>query len=155
MLQTREGIVMTKKNVFFIGLNDFNRERLRSIRNPDGYEFHGLLDPAEFRDTSDFPVEDMLRRAREDVDRFKADTGQSIDALTGYMDFPVSTMLPLLCKEYGTRSPSLESLLKCEHKYWSRLGSARSSRSTSRTSESSIRSTTTRSIRWTSSFPSG
>jgi len=39
----------------------------------------------------------------------------------GYMDFPVSTMLPLICKEFGTRSPSLESLLKCEHKYWSRV----------------------------------
>jgi len=112
---------MTRKNVFFMGLNDFNRQRLQSIRNADSYEFHGLLDPAEFLETYDFPVEDMLRRAREQLDRFKADTGQSIDAIAGYMDFPVSTMLPLLCKEYGTPSASLESLLKCEHKYWSRL----------------------------------
>ncbi|MEQ9248402.1 MAG: ATP-grasp domain-containing protein, partial [Nitratireductor sp.] len=44
----------------------------------------------------------------------------SIDAIVGYIDFPVSTMLPLLCEKYGTRNASLESLLKCEHKYWSR-----------------------------------
>jgi hypothetical protein len=44
----------------------------------------------------------------------------SIDAIVGYIDFPVSTMLPLLCKKYVTRNASLESLLKCEHKYWSR-----------------------------------
>ena len=37
-----------------------------------------------------------------------------------HADFPVSTMLPMLCRKYGTRSTSLESLLKCEHKFWSR-----------------------------------
>lgn len=44
-----------------------------------------------------------------------------MDAICGYMDFPVSTMLPLICREFGTRSPTLEGLLKCEHKYWSRV----------------------------------
>ena len=58
----------------------------------------------------------MLAEAEATLDAFDG----SIDAIVGYIDFPVSTMLPLLCKKYGTRNASLESLLKCEHKYWSR-----------------------------------
>jgi hypothetical protein len=36
------------------------------------------------------------------------------------MDFPISTRLQQLYGKFGTASTSLESLLKCEHKYWSR-----------------------------------
>lgn len=59
----------------------------------------------------------MLGRAETQLRAFEG----SIDAIAGYMDFPVSTMLPLLCERFGTRTTSLESLLRCEHKYWSRL----------------------------------
>jgi biotin carboxylase len=59
----------------------------------------------------------MLSRAEAQLRAF----GEPVDAIAGYMDFPVSTMLPLLCERFGTRTTSLESLLKCEHKYWSRL----------------------------------
>ncbi|MEJ2760335.1 MAG: D-alanine--D-alanine ligase, partial [Gammaproteobacteria bacterium] len=45
----------------------------------------------------------------------------SVDAIIGYMDFPVSTMLPILRRDFDLPGPTLESLLKCEHKYWSRL----------------------------------
>jgi hypothetical protein len=44
-----------------------------------------------------------------------------IDAIIGFWDFPVTTMVPVLCARYGLRSASLESIVKCEHKYWSRL----------------------------------
>lgn len=33
----------------------------------------------------------------------------------------MSTLVPLLSAEYGTTSTSLESVVTCEHKYWSRL----------------------------------
>ncbi|MBB6418122.1 hypothetical protein HDC93_003716 [Streptomyces sp. AK010] len=46
----------------------------------------------------------------------------SIDAIVGYWDFPVSTLVPMLSERYGARSTSLESVVKCEHTYWSRLG---------------------------------
>ncbi len=108
------------KNVFLVGLNDFNREKLRSIRNADRYTFHGVLDPAEILGTYDFPIADMLERAERQIRQWQDETGGTVDAITGYMDFPVSTMLPLLCERFGVRSASLESLLKCEHKYWSR-----------------------------------
>ncbi len=110
-----------KKNVFIMGLSDFHRNFIRNIPNAALYEFHGLLTPEEFLETYDFPVRQMLERAEAQLNEFRETTGGSIDAIVGYMDFPVSTMLPILCEKFGTRSPTLESLLKCEHKYWSRL----------------------------------
>lgn len=104
------------KNVFVVGLNELNAARLKRLRGVEDVEFHPLLTSAEVSDTQIFDIPDMLRRAEETLDAFDG----SIDAIVGYIDFPVSTMLPLLCKKYGTRNASLESLLKCEHKYWSR-----------------------------------
>ena len=108
---------MSDRNVFVVGLDSLNKERLEHLRGAQNYRFHGVIEPAEVYDTEIFPIEDMLARAEAQLSAF----GEPIDAIVGYMDFPVSTMLPLLCKRFGTRSTSLESLLKCEHKYWSRL----------------------------------
>ncbi|WP_306110616.1 MULTISPECIES: ATP-grasp domain-containing protein [Roseovarius] len=104
------------KNVFVVGMNEFNAARLKRLRGVEDVNFHPLLTSAEVSDTQIFDIPDMLRRAEETLDAFDG----SIDAIVGYIDFPVSTMLPLLCEKYGTRNASLESLLKCEHKYWSR-----------------------------------
>ncbi|MEX2374829.1 MAG: D-alanine--D-alanine ligase, partial [Dehalococcoidia bacterium] len=38
-----------------------------------------------------------------------------------HWDFPTSTILPILRAHCGLPGPSLETVLKCEHKYWSRL----------------------------------
>jgi hypothetical protein len=100
-----------------IGLNEFNLRKLNKIRGAEDYRYHGVIEPQAVYDTEYFPVEDMLRQAADQLHGFNG----RIDAIAGYMDFPVSTMLPILCKEFGTRTTSLESLLKCEHKYWSRL----------------------------------
>ncbi|WP_104203900.1 ATP-grasp domain-containing protein [Billgrantia saliphila] len=108
---------MSVRNVFVVGLNEYNHKRLEHLRGAEDYRFHGVIDPAEVYDTNIFPIEDMLSRAETQLKGFSG----PIDAIVGYMDFPVSTMLPLLCERFGTRSASLESLLKCEHKYWSRL----------------------------------
>lgn len=104
-------------NVFVIGLNDLNRERLQRLRGVEDVVFHGLIDPEAVYETEDFNIAAMLESAERQLDAFDG----SIDAIIGYMDFPVSTMLPILCRKYATRSVSLEALLKCEHKYWSRV----------------------------------
>ncbi|MFO7850168.1 MAG: D-alanine--D-alanine ligase, partial [Spirochaetia bacterium] len=112
---------MNKKNVFVVGMNDFNRALLERTPHAEGYNFFGLLDPAEVLETYNFPIAEMVKRSVEQLENFKKETGEDVHGVCGYMDFPVSTMLPLICKELGTRSPSLEGLLKCEHKYWSRV----------------------------------
>lgn len=109
------------KDLFIIGLDPFNREKLASIRHAERYNFHGVLDPAEVFDTYDFPIADMLSRAEGQIRQWQQESGRDVAGIVGYMDFPVSTMLPLLCEKFGVVSPSLESLLACEHKYWSRL----------------------------------
>lgn len=106
-----------KKNIFVIGLNAFNLDKLKRLRGAENYEFHGLIDPAKVYDTEIFDIPAMLAEAEEKLRAFDG----SIDAIVGYMDFPVSTMLPILCGKFGVRTTSLESLLKCEHKFWSRV----------------------------------
>ncbi|MBS0013313.1 MAG: ATP-grasp domain-containing protein [Desulfobacterales bacterium] len=112
---------MPLKNVFLIGLDDTDLARLKTIRNADRYAFHAVLEPAEVLETYDFPVRDMLSRAETQLRQWEKDTGQLIDGIGAYLDFPVSTMLPILCSRLNKRGPGLENLLKCEHKYWSRL----------------------------------
>jgi len=104
------------KNVFIVGLNDYNHERLRHLRGADQIDFHGVIEPAAVYETEEFDIPAMLKEAEEKLSGFDG----KVDAIAGYMDFPVSTMLPILCNKFGTRTTSLESLLKCEHKYWSR-----------------------------------
>lgn len=106
-----------KRNVFLIGLNDFNLQKLQTIRDAESYNFHGIIDPAAVLETEHFPMKELIETAEMQLRAFDG----SIDAIVAYMDFPVSTMWPILCRKFGLRSPSLESLLKCEHKYWSRL----------------------------------
>jgi hypothetical protein len=60
---------------------------------------------------------ELLGLARERLRAFEG----SIDGIIAFFDFPVTTILPILCREFGLPGPSLESVLKCEHKYWSRL----------------------------------
>lgn len=104
------------KDIFVIGLNDFNRERLETLRGSENWQFHGLIAPEAVYGTEIFDIAAMLEEATAQLEAFDG----TIDAIVGYMDFPVSTMLPILCDRFGIRSTSLESLLKCEHKYWSR-----------------------------------
>ncbi|MFD7750410.1 acetyl-CoA carboxylase biotin carboxylase subunit family protein [Streptomyces sp. NPDC059698] len=105
-----------RQNIFVIGLDEANLPTLRAVPDADAYRFHGLLTPEELQE-GEVSVNDLLDRARKVLDAHEG----SIDAIVGYWDFPVSTMVPILGKEYGTRTTSLESVVKCEHKYWSRL----------------------------------
>ncbi|GGB23408.1 ATP-grasp domain-containing protein [Allosediminivita pacifica] len=104
------------RNVFVVGLNDYNAERLKRLRGVEDVAFHQLLTPAQVYETQEFDIPAMLAEAEAQLDAFDG----SIDAIVGYIDFPVSTMLPLLSAKYDTPNASLESLLKCEHKFWSR-----------------------------------
>lgn len=104
------------RNIFVVGLNDFNRQRLETLRGAEHWRFHGVIDPEAVYDTEVFDIAAMLEEATEQLEAFDG----SVDAIVGYMDFPVSTMLPILCERFGTSTTSLSSLLKCEHKYWSR-----------------------------------
>ena len=106
-----------KKNIFIIGLDDFNLNMIKQAKNAENYNFIGLLDIHSLIDSGQYRLQDMLDLAEKELRDFSG----SIDAIVGYTDFPVSTMVPILCERFKVPGPSLESVLKCEHKYWSRL----------------------------------
>jgi hypothetical protein len=105
------------KNIFVIGLDAFNLAQLQSLRHARDYQYHSLISYEAIKSGDEFPVREFLSKAEQILDNF---TG-SIDAIVGYWDFPVSTVLPIIRQRYHLPGPSLEAVLKCEHKYWSRL----------------------------------
>jgi biotin carboxylase len=106
----------TRRNVFVVGLDDFNLQRLRNIHGADRLRFHGLIDPERVTNPVSYDVSAIVADAKRELDSFDG----SIDGIIGHWDFPTSTMLPILHRHCGLRGPSLESVLRCEHKYWSR-----------------------------------
>jgi hypothetical protein len=105
------------KNIFVIGLDEFNLSMIQAVRNAENYNFIKLLDINSLIDSGCYRLSDMLELAENVLRKFQG----TIDAIVGYTDFPVSTMVPILCERFKVPGPSLESVLKCEHKYWSRL----------------------------------
>ncbi|WP_301422644.1 acetyl-CoA carboxylase biotin carboxylase subunit family protein, partial [Yaniella sp.] len=59
----------------------------------------------------------ILKKAQDRLEQFE----EPIDAIVGYWDFPVNMLVPILSQRYELRSKDLEAVVKCEHKYWSRL----------------------------------
>jgi len=103
-------------NIFVPGLDEQNLDTLNRLPERERYAFHGLLTIPELQQ-GEIPIVELLTKAEQSLDEFDG----TVDAVVGYWDFPVSTMLPLLCRSRGLPSASLEAVLKCEHKYWSRL----------------------------------
>lgn len=105
------------ENVFVLGLDDHNRKILEALPDADRYAFHPLLTIEELQYGDEIPLAELLEKAKQQLDDFNGD----VDAVIGFWDFPVSTMVPLLAAHAGTHGPSLDAVVKCEHKYWSRL----------------------------------
>lgn len=102
------------KNIFVLGLDDHNHAALRAL--PGDHRFHPLLDLEQLTQGElDMPA--LLARAEHQLDTFDG----TVDAVIGYWDFPVSSLVPLLCEPRGLPHAPLESIVRCEHKYWSRL----------------------------------
>lgn len=106
-----------KRNLFILGIDDFNLEQLSAIRNADNYRFNSLMSFDEVKAQGTYPFQSVLDQARDTLERFDG----RIDAIVGYWDFPVTSVAAVLCREFGLPSPTVESVACCEHKYWSRL----------------------------------
>jgi hypothetical protein len=99
-----------------LGADELNLEILRGMQGHERQTFVPLLSPAEMQH-GEVSIPDLLDRAVTQLD----ERPQPVDAIVGFWNFPVSTLVPLLAARYGLRSASLESVVMCEHKYWSRL----------------------------------
>lgn len=108
--------VEEKKNVFVVGLDEANLPTLQAVPGAESLRFHGLLTIEELQE-GEVSLPEIIEKAQGILDAFEG----SIDAIVGYWDFPVSTLVPILGERHGTRTTSLDSIVKCEHKYWSRV----------------------------------
>ncbi len=106
-----------KKNVFVVGLDEFNLRKLKRLPEANDCEFYPALDISEIRNVEKYDMEELISKATK---RMRSTPG-GVDAVVTYYDFPGSDLVPILAEEFGVIGPSLESVLKCEHKYWSRL----------------------------------
>ncbi|WP_109474123.1 ATP-grasp domain-containing protein [Ornithinimicrobium cavernae] len=105
------------RNIFVLGMTDLQRQELETTRSAEDCRFHGLLDYEQLVQDTDYDLEVLLDRARHQLDTFPG----SVDAIVCHWDFPSSVIGPILSAERDLPAPTLESLLACEHKYWSRL----------------------------------
>lgn len=106
-----------QKNVFIIGMDDFNERILSSMPGTENLKFHSLFRFEDFKGLESYPYEDILKKADARLREFDG----TIDAITGFWDFPICSMVPVLAERFGCPATSPASEVKCEHKYWSRL----------------------------------
>lgn len=109
-------------DVFVLGSDERNLAQLRAVPEAEECRFHVLAGYHDVRGGEVFPARRILEQARRVLDGWAG----SIDGVIGWFDFPVSTLLPVLRHEYGLPGADLTSVLRCEHKYWSRLEQRRS-----------------------------
>jgi biotin carboxylase len=105
------------QHVFVLGLDETNREMLERLPAADACRFHTLVHHDELRGVAEFHVPDLLAAAQ----RRLRSAPSSVDGIVTLLDFPATELVPILARRFGTRAPSLEAVLRCSHKYWSRL----------------------------------
>lgn len=105
-----------EKKVFVIGWEDFNIEKLNHLPESRECEFLPAIYFSEMRRMKQISIPRLLEIADERI----REVG-NIDAIVNYFDFPGSVLIPIITAKYCLTGPSLTSVLKCEHKYWSRI----------------------------------
>ncbi|MFJ6437333.1 hypothetical protein [Streptomyces sp. NPDC091416] len=103
-----------QRNILVLGLDEADLPTLNAVPDAGTYRFHPLLGIQELPE-GEVSASDPMSRARAVSDAHDG----SIDAIVVHGDFPVSTLIPMLGREYSTRTTSLESVVKCAHKYLS------------------------------------
>ncbi|WP_290650959.1 ATP-grasp domain-containing protein [Aquisalimonas sp.] len=108
---------MKRKSIFVVGADAPNMERLRRLPQAKECDFLAALELDEIRGVESFDVPALTEKAASRM----AEHHGSVDGVVAFYDFPASTILPILVDRFALPGPRLESVLKCEHKYWGRL----------------------------------
>lgn len=107
------------QNLFLLGIDDFNRPELASIRGVDTIGIHSLLTIDEVVRPRDGALD--FERMRQDAEARLAVFDGSVDGIAAFWDFPSSALAGVLRNAHGLPGPSDEAVCRCEHKWWSRL----------------------------------
>ncbi|WP_372987811.1 acetyl-CoA carboxylase biotin carboxylase subunit family protein [Marinobacter sp.] len=104
------------KNIFVVGFDERHGADLLQIPDACSFNFLPLLRSEEIVYQQKYDIEEMLDKARGILRNFDG----SIDGMVCHWDFPATSITAILCQEFNLPCPSLEAILKCSHKYWSR-----------------------------------
>lgn len=103
-------------HVFVLGDDAHHRERLRRLPVAADCEFHALFDRDEVRGVDEFRVGEWLDEARCRLDR----SGVTPSGIVSWWDFPVTELAAILAGEHGLPAPTLDALVRSQHKLVSR-----------------------------------
>mgnify|MGYP001977725451 CR=1 FL=1 len=81
-----------EQNIAVIGLDDFNLDMLRTVRDAERYNFSGLIDYDQIVNPDKYPVENFIHDAQNAMD----DVPGGLHAIVGHWDFPTTSLLPIL-----------------------------------------------------------
>ncbi|GEN27636.1 hypothetical protein HVA01_12820 [Halovibrio variabilis] len=110
-----------KWNVFVIGYDDLGKRLTPELKYADNYAFYPLLPLNEVVYARNYHFDQLVEDAVKEIEHAEV----SPDAIVGYWDFPTTALAPVLRQRFNLPGPSLEAVLKCEHKYWSRVEQAK------------------------------
>ncbi|CAM5710050.1 hypothetical protein SALBM311S_10043 [Streptomyces alboniger] len=92
---------VNEKNVFVVGLDEANLPTLNAVPGAKSLRLHPLMSAEELQG-GEVSVPELLDKAQRTLDAFDG----SIDAIVGYWDFPVSTLVPI--PQQALRNPQYQ-----------------------------------------------
>lgn len=100
-----------KQNLFVLGAEPFNMERLTHLPAAEYCDFHSGLDLADIRHIDEFDMEAIIEKSFAQIES----AGVPVDGVVAYYDFPASTLVPIVAQRFGLRGPTVRSVMKCEN----------------------------------------
>lgn len=108
---------MLKPLIIVIGSSDFDLSLIRSIPDAKDWKVVHVLGKGDVQPLSGrIDFNDLHARATALIN----EAGGKPDAIIGDLDFPVTSLVALLRRDFGLPGASVEAVAKCEHKYWMR-----------------------------------
>jgi hypothetical protein len=108
---------MRQREIFVLGLDDFQRQLLEELPQASECRFHGLLEMDRIRQGDRIPIAELIDEAIAELERFDG----TADAIVGFWDFPINCLVPILSERLGLPHKPLAGVVACEHKYWARI----------------------------------
>ena len=106
-----------RKIIAVVGADDHNLDMIRAIPEADQWTLERVLEWEEVQpDHGRIDFDELYDRARSRIDSLD----RKPDAIIGYLDFPVTSLVALLSRDYGLPGASPEAVASCEHKFWMR-----------------------------------
>ncbi|MGM0645852.1 MAG: ATP-grasp domain-containing protein [Thermodesulfobacteriota bacterium] len=108
---------MADRHIFVVGHDPFNQAFLSRLPQADFCTFHTALDITDIRHVESLDIPGLIEKASKRIESFRG----PVHGIVSYYDFPATLLAALLATRFDLPGPSLEAVLKCENKYWSRL----------------------------------